>query len=284
MPKVDNLAKGWIGNVMTRTGAAVVHAAEMPTPYILVRESMQVQCIGTMAHVKMLPVFTSKRSPAWLSDVLHDILEGNPDLQLVVVRPSGEDLEHLFEYTAGTVDGDGRQGTVYLENLDDGCLDLPADAPQGASPKNTSWQSTLQHRLCLCIEKDPSLSSPVYSLRSDSPHQWSEHGLGTRSSGLWVTHNNDPITVSPLYHHHYLLGYPTTVSRGQTVALRWRHMRGTQIDVGGRFLHKNQSTSSMSYDRRSGRPTTSFSGRRWRGSPLIRICTFRTCLVFWHRK
>ena len=28
-----------------------------------------------------------------------------------------------------------------------------------------------EHRLCLSMEKDPSLSSPVYSLRSDSPHQ-----------------------------------------------------------------------------------------------------------------
>ena len=48
------------------------------------------------------------------------------------------------------------------------------------------------------MEKDPSLSSPLYSLRSDSPHQWSEHGLGTTSAGLWVTHNNDPITIPSL--------------------------------------------------------------------------------------
>ena len=150
MPKMDNLAKGWIGNVGTKTRAAVVHAAKMPTQCILARESMQEQCDGAMADVKMLPAFTAKRSPGCFSDVLHDILEGNPDLQLVVVRPSGEDLEYLFEYAQATVDGDGRQETVYLENLgDDGCLDLRADAPQGASQKNTSWQGPLQHRLCL---------------------------------------------------------------------------------------------------------------------------------------
>ena len=138
MPKVDNLAKGWIGSVGSKTGAAVVHAAKMPTQYILARESMQVQCDGTMADVKMQPAFTSKRSTGCFGDVLHDILEGNPHLQLVVVRPSCEDVEHLFEYTATTVDGDGSQAMVYLENLDDGCLDLRADAPQGASWKNTS--------------------------------------------------------------------------------------------------------------------------------------------------
>ena len=88
---------------------------------------------------------------------------------------------------------------MYLENLDDdGCLDLRADAPQGASRKNTSWQGPLQHRLCLSMEKGPSLSSPVYSLQSDSPHQWCEHGPGTTSAGLWVTHNNDPITIPSL--------------------------------------------------------------------------------------
>ena len=198
MPKVDNLAKGWIGSVGTKTGATVVHATKMPTQYILARESMPVQCDGTIADVKMLTAFTSKRSPGCFSDNLHDILEGNPDMQLVVVRPSGEDLEHLFEYTAATVDGDGRQETVYLETLDNGCLDLRADAPQGASRKNTSWQGPLQHRLCLSMEKDPSLSSPVYSLQSDSPHQWSEHGPGTTSAGLSVTHNNDPITIPSL--------------------------------------------------------------------------------------
>ena len=41
-----------------KTGAAVVHAAKMPTQYILARESMQVQCDGAMADVKMLPAFT----------------------------------------------------------------------------------------------------------------------------------------------------------------------------------------------------------------------------------
>ena len=48
------------------------------------------------------------------------------------------------------------------------------------------------------MEKDPSLSSPVYSVRSDSPHQWSEHGPGTTSAGLWVTHNNDTIAIPSL--------------------------------------------------------------------------------------
>ena len=183
----------------TKTGAAVVHAAKMPMQYILARESMQVQCDGAMADVKMLPAFTSKRTPGCFNDVLHDILEGNPDLQLVVVRPNGEDLEHMFEYAQATVDGEGRLETVYLENLDDDrCLDLRADASQGASRKNTSWQGPLQHRLCLSMEKDPSFSSPVYSLRSDSPHQWSEHGPGTTSAGLWVAHNNNPITIPSL--------------------------------------------------------------------------------------
>ena len=121
------------------------------------------RCRAGRAHAKtLLPAFTAKRSPGCFSDVLHDILEGNPHMQLVVVRPSGEDLEHLFEYAQATVDGYGRQETVYLDNLDDdGCLDLRVDAPQGASRKNTSWQGPLQHRLCLSMEKDPSLSSPV---------------------------------------------------------------------------------------------------------------------------
>ena len=182
-----------------KTGAAVVHAAKRPTQYILAREIMQMQCDGAMADVKMLPAFTAKRSPGCLSDVLHDVLKGNPDLQLVVVRPGGKDVEHLFEYAQATLDANGCRETVYLENLDDnGCLDLRADAPHGASRKNTSWQGPLQHRLCLSTEKDPSLSSPVYSLRSDSPHQWSEHGPRTTSAGLWVTHNNDPITIPSL--------------------------------------------------------------------------------------
>ena len=126
-----------------KTGAAVVQAANMPTRYILVRESMQVRCDGTMADVKMLPAFTSKRSPRCFSHVLHDILEGNPDLQLVVSPPSGEDLEHLFEYTAATVDGDGRQETVYLKILDDGCSDLRAEAPHRISEKHI-WGRTFE--------------------------------------------------------------------------------------------------------------------------------------------
>ena len=86
-----------MGSVGTKTGATVVHAAKMPTQYILARESMEVQCDGAMADVKILPAFTAKRSPGCFSDVLHDILEANLDVQLVVVWLSGEDLEHLFE-------------------------------------------------------------------------------------------------------------------------------------------------------------------------------------------
>ena len=199
MLKVDNLPKGWIGSVGAKTGTAVVHAAKMPTQYILARESMQVQCHGAMADVKMLPAFTAKRSPWCFNDVLGDILKGSPHLQLVVVRPNGEAQEHLYHHAQATVDGDGRQQTVYLENPDDDkCLHLRADAPQRASRKNTSWQRPLQHRLRLSMKKDPSLSRPVYSLRSDSPHQWSEHGSGTTSAGLWMAHNNDPITIPSL--------------------------------------------------------------------------------------
>ena len=199
MLKVDNLAKGWIGSMGTKTGAAVVHAAKMPTQCFHARESMQVQCEGAMADVKMLPTFTAKRSPRFFNDVLHDILEGNPHLQLVVVWPSGEDPEHIFMYAQATVDGDGRQETVCLENLDDDrCLDLRADAPQGASRRKTSGQGLVQHCLCLSMEKDPNLSSPVYFLGSASPHYWSEHGAGTTSAGLWVTHNNDRITIPSL--------------------------------------------------------------------------------------
>ena len=157
---------------------------------------MQVQCDGATAVVKKLPAVTIKRSPGCFSDVLHDILEGNPDVQLVVVRPSGGDAEHLFESAQATVDGDGRQETVYLENLDDyACLDLRADAPQGAPRKNKTWQVPLQHRLCLSMEKDPGWSRPVYSLRSDSPHQWSAHGPRTSRAGLWVMNKNGPITI-----------------------------------------------------------------------------------------
>ena len=70
----------------------------------------------------------------------------------------------MFYYTAPTVDGEGRQETMYRENPDDRCLDLRTHAPQGASRKNTSSQGPLRHRLCLSMEKDPSLSNPVYSL------------------------------------------------------------------------------------------------------------------------
>ena len=128
MPKVDDLAKGWIGSV-GKTGAAVVHAAKMPMQCILARASMHVQCNGAMADVKMLPSFTAKQSPRYFNDVLHDVPEGNLDQRLVVVRLNGEDLVHLFEYAQATVDGDGGLETVHLENLDDdGCLDLRADA------------------------------------------------------------------------------------------------------------------------------------------------------------
>ena len=75
--------------------------------------------------------------------MLQDVLELNPDLQLVVVRRDGEDLEHLLEYTTTTIDSEDHQGTVYLEDLDDGCLDLRVDAPQGPSQKNTPWQGPL---------------------------------------------------------------------------------------------------------------------------------------------
>ena len=61
---------------------------------------MRVQCDGTMVDIKMLHAFTSKRSPWCFSHVLHDILEKNVNPQLVVVRRNGEDLEHMFEYTA----------------------------------------------------------------------------------------------------------------------------------------------------------------------------------------
>ena len=245
---------------------------------------MQVQCDGALADVKVLPAFTPKRSPGCFSDVLHDILEGNPDLQLVAVRPNGEDLEHLFEYGQATVTGDVRQETVYLENLDDdGCLDLQADASQGASRKKPSWQGPLLHRLCLSMEKDPSLSSPVYSLRSDSPHQWSEHGQETTSAGLWVTHNNDPITIPSLPPPLSIRVFDDRVKGVDGTTVLEAHWK-TQIDGGGTFSRKNQSTSLMSYDKRLGWPTTIFTGRPSRGSPLIRISTSTTCLVFRQRK
>ena len=58
----------------------------------------------------------------------------------------------------------------------------------------------------------------------------------------------------------------------------------TLIDASHTFSRKNQSTSSTSYDKRSGRPTTSFTWETVARSPLIRICTLRTCLVFRQRK
>ena len=125
---------------------------------------------------------------------------------------------------------------------------------------------------------------PVYSLRSDTPHQWSEHGPGTTSAGLWVTHNNDPITI-PSLPPPLLIGVSDDRVKGVdgTTPL-WRHMGRTQIDAGGTFSRKKQSASSMSYDKRSGQPTTSFSGRPSRGSPLIMICTLRASLLFRQRK
>ena len=168
MAKVDNLAKGWIGSVGAKTGAAVVHAAKMPTQYILARESMQVQCDGAMADVKVLPPFTAKRSPGCLGDVLHDILERNPDLQLVVVRLSGKDLEHLFEYA--TVDGDGRQETVYLENRDDDVAwtseHMPPKGPLGKAHHGKDLCSTasacLWRRIQVCQAPcTPSEATPL---------------------------------------------------------------------------------------------------------------------------
>ena len=284
MPKVDNLAKGWIGSVGAKTGAAVVHAAKMRTQYILVRESMQVQCDDAMADVKMLPAFTAKRSPACFSDVLHDILEGNVDLQLSVVRPSGEDLEHLFVYAQATVDRDGRHETVCLENPDDdGCLNLRADAPQGAFGKNTSWQGPLQHRLCLSMEKDPSLSSPVYCLRRHSPHQRREHGPRTTSAGLWVTHRDNPITI-PSLPPPLLFGVSDSRVKGAdgTTPLepngedsdrRWPYVLAQEsIDIIDELRQEVSAAPNNSHWETSQR------------NPLIRICTLRTCLVFRERK
>ena len=70
-------------------------------------------------------------------------MERNPDPQLVVVQANGEELEHLFEYRAAIVDSEGRQETLYLEDLDHKCVDLRAAAAQGALAKNTSWQPPL---------------------------------------------------------------------------------------------------------------------------------------------
>ena len=170
-----------------------------------------------------------------------------------------------------------------LEKLEDGCLDLRAYAPQGASQKNTSWQGPLQHRLGLPMETDPSLSDPLYSLRSDSPHQWSEHGPGTTSAGLWVTHNNDPITI-PYLPPPLLFGVPDDYVKGADGTTPPKAQGEDSNQAASTFLCKNQWTSSMSYNKRSPRPTRSLKGRPSRGSPLIRICTFKTCLVFWQKK
>ena len=55
-----------------------------------------------------------------------------------MVRPSGEDPEHLFEYAQATVDADGRQEVVYLENLDDANVLGPPSRcpPRGLSEKH----------------------------------------------------------------------------------------------------------------------------------------------------
>ena len=52
-------------------------------------------------HLQAMPRVLHRRST--------HIFEGNPNVQLVVVQPSGEDLEHLFEYIPASVEGDGRQ-------------------------------------------------------------------------------------------------------------------------------------------------------------------------------
>ena len=49
------------------------------------------------------------------------------------------------------------------------------------------------------------------------------------------------------------------------------------------LLHTGDK-GSISNDKKSGRPTTSFPGRPSRGSPLIRYCTLRTCMAFRQKK
>ena len=78
--------------------------------------------------------------------------------------------------------------------------------------------------------------------------------------------NNDPITI-PSLPPPLLIGVSDV-----RAPRRWRHMGTTQINVGITFSRKNQSTSWMSYDKKSGQPTTSFTGRPLRGSLLIKIC------------
>ena len=97
----------------------------------------------------------------------------------MVLKGNGEDLEHLVEYTAATVDGEGRQEMVYLGDLDEACLDIRVDATHGVPRKNTSWQGSLQQCLCLSMEKDSIfVKSRVLSPKL-LPYQWSEHGPGT---------------------------------------------------------------------------------------------------------
>ena len=72
---------------------------------------------------------------------------------------------------------------------------MPPKRPLGKTHHGKDLCSTAS---ALSMEKDPSLSSPAYSLRRDPPHQWSKRGPGTTSVGLWVTHNNDPITIPSL--------------------------------------------------------------------------------------
>ena len=91
--------KGVDYSVGSKMGVMRAHATKMPTQYILARECMQVQWDGTIADVKTLPSFTSNQSVACFNDVLQDVLEGNVNLQVVVVRPNEEDLEHLFVRT-----------------------------------------------------------------------------------------------------------------------------------------------------------------------------------------
>ena len=43
--------------------------------------------------MELLPAFTSKRSLGCFSYVLHNISEGKLNMQLVVVRPRGNDLQ-----------------------------------------------------------------------------------------------------------------------------------------------------------------------------------------------
>ena len=110
--------------------------------------------------------------------------------------PSGEDLEHVFEYTAAAVKGGaGAKRRCTWRTWMTG-----AWTSERMHPK---WPLGKAHHgkdLCSIAFACPwpSLSSPVYSLQSDSPHQWSEHGPGTASAGLWVTHNKDPIAIPSL--------------------------------------------------------------------------------------